>query len=453
MSHHLRRLAVVSTHTSPLAPPGTTKAGGMNVYVAELARQLAARERLVDIYTRRDRPDLPDIVEIAPGARVVHVDVGPPTTLPPIEVAAHIDAFTARADQIARERGWSYELLHSHYWVSGLSGISLAQRWRCPHAATFHTLGEIKNRHYREPGPAADPGRPEPALRIAGEHHVASCADLLIPWTDHERDFLVDFYRADPNRIRIVPGGLDLQRFQPGDRQAARQTVRRRLPDLQIDDHAPAILFLGRLERLKGVDLLVEALPQLNDRLRDQRPDQPSNQLKPRLWIVGGDDRDRPERDRLRAIARAHGVADQIAMHPAAPRDILPHLYRAADTCAMPSAYESFGLVAVEAMACGRPVVASAVGGLLTTVQHGENGYLAAERTPDAFARALADLLAHPRQREAMGRRAAQSVQRYAWPAVAQRMLNLYESLIAEPERDPSPCAEAAETLLAAAAR
>ena len=450
MSHHLRRLAVVSTHTSPLARPGTAKAGGMNVYVAELARQLAARERLVDIYTRRDRSDLPDIVELAPGARVIHVDVGPPTSLPPIEVAAHIDAFTARADQIARERGWTYELLHSHYWVSGLSGISLAQRWRCPHAATFHTLGEIKNRHYREPDadPATTPGRPEPAIRIAGEHHVASCADLLIPWTDHERDFLVDFYRADPNRIRIVPGGLDLQRFQPGDQAAARRILRRRLPDLPVDD-APAILFLGRLERLKGVDILIEALPQINRRLRDQRPDQP----KPRLWIIGGDDRDQPERDRLRDIASAHGVEDQIALHPAVPREILPDLHRAADICAMPSAYESFGLVAVEAMACGRPVVASPVGGLLTTVQHGRNGYLADERTPAAFADRLADLLIDPQRREAMGRRAAQSVQRYAWPAVAQRMLDLYESLLAEPERTPSPCAEAAETLLAATAR
>ena len=439
MTHHLRRLAVVSTHTSPLARPGTTKAGGMNVYVAELARQLAARRRLVDIYTRRDRPDLPDVVQIAPGAQVVHVDVGPPTTLPPIEVAAHIDAFTARADQIARERGWSYELLHSHYWVSGLSGISLAQRWGCPHAATFHTLGEIKNRHYREPDiPHSEIGRPEPAIRIAGEHHVASCADLLIPWTDHERDFLVDFYRADPARIRIVPGGLDLERFSPGDRATARQALRRRLPALPVDD-APAILFLGRLERLKGVDILIEALARL-----ESNP-------KPRLWIVGGDERDAAERARLRAIAEDLGVAERVAMHDAAPREALPDLHRAADICAMPSAYESFGLVAVEAMACGTPVVASAVGGLLTTVEHGRNGYLAAERSPAAFADALTRILNAPDGSAAMSNRAAASVRRYAWPAVAERMLGLYESLIAEPERDPSPCAEAAETLLASA--
>lgn len=437
MPHHLRRLAVVSTHTSPLARPGTTKAGGMNVYVAELAKQLAARNRLVDIYTRRDRPDLPDVVEIAPGARVVHVDVGPPTALPPIEVAAHIDAFTARADQIARQRGWSYELLHSHYWVSGLSGISLAHRWNCPHAATFHTLGEIKNRHDRGAGP------PEPALRIAGEHHVASCADLLIPWTDHERDFLVDFYRADPNRIRIVPGGVDLQRFRPGDRDAARDAVRRTMPGLRVDD-APAILFVGRLEPLKGVDLLVEALARLKT---------PADRPQPQLWIVGGDERDEPERQRLRAIAAAAGVAERVSMQDAVPHDLLPDLHRAANVCAMPSAYESFGLVAVEAMACGAPVVASPVGGLLTTIAHGRNGYLAAERSAAAFADALAQVLNAPDSGAAMSRRAAQSVRKYAWPAVAQRMLDLYESLIAEPDRPSSPCADPAETLLAAAAR
>lgn len=440
MPHHLRRLAVISTHTSPLARPGTTKAGGMNVYVAELAKQLASRERIVDIYTRRDRPDLPAVVEIAPGARVVHVDVGPPTVLPPIEVAAHIDAFTARVDQIARERGWSYELLHSHYWVSGLSGIALAQRWGRPHAATFHTLGEIKNRHYCEP--EIEVGRPEPAIRIAGEHHVASCADLLIPWTAHERDFLVDFYRADPSRIRIVPGGVDLERFHSGDRAAAREIVRRQLPGLCVDD-APTILFVGRLERLKGVDLLIEALAQLRRRFAA---------APPRLWIIGGDERDAAERARLRALAEALGVADRLSMQDAAPHALLPHLYRAADVCAMPSAYESFGLVTVEAMACGTPAVASGVGGLLTTISDGRNGYLAPQRTAAAFAERLARVLGAPDRGAAMGLRAAASVRRYAWPVVAERMLELYESLLAEPERDPSsPCAEAAETLLAGA--
>lgn len=437
MTHHLRRLAVISTHTSPLAHPGTTKAGGMNVYVAELANQLAARERIIDIYTRRDHPGLPDLIPLAPGAQVVHVDAGPSEPLSPIEVAAHIDAFTDRADQIARARGWRYELLHSHYWVSGLSGISLARRWGCPHAVMFHTLGEIKNRHYRAPGLGA--AHTEPALRIAGEHHVAACSDLLIPWTAHERDFLIDFYQADPGRIRTVPGGVDLERFRPGEREAARARIRRELPGLNIAA-APAILFVGRLEPLKGVDLLIEALARLG-----------RGRAAPQLWIVGGDHRDRAERERLRTIAEAAGIADQVSFQDAAPRDLLPDLHRAADVCAMPSAYESFGLVAVEAMACGTPVVGSRVGGLLTTINHGENGYLAAERSPAAFADVLGQVLNSPDRGAAMGTRAAASIQRYAWPVVAERMLQLYESLLEGPSRDSAPCAEQAETLLASA--
>ena len=215
------------------------------------------------------------------------------------------------------------------------------------------------------------------------------------------------------------------------------------MPDLRVDD-APAILFVGRLEPLKGADLLVEALARLRT---------PAGRPQPQLWIVGGDERDEPERERLRAIADAAGVAERVSMQDAAPHALLPDLHRAASVCAMPSAYESFGLVAVEAMACGAPVVASPVGGLLTTVAHGRNGYLAAERSAAAFADALAPVLNAPDSGAALGRRAAQSVRKYAWPAVARRMLDLYESLLSEPDRPSSPCAEAAETLLAAAAR
>ena len=426
------RVAVLSAHTSPLDLPGTTKAGGMNVYLAELSRQMAELGWEADIYTRRTNPSQPDAAPLGGGVQVVRVDVGPTAPLPPVEIAAHVGAFASAVESTAAERGLRYDLVHSHYWVAGLAGIELARRLGVPHATTFHTLGEIKNRH----GPPRPPEQMEPAMRIAGERRAAACADLLICATDEERDFVAGFYGADPARIRIIAGGFDAARFHPGGRAGARERLARLEPELDAS-RGPTILFVGRLEPMKGADLLLEAFGML--------PADSGAQL----WIVGGDERDADERARLEAIARAAGVADRVVFHGAAPHASLPDAYRAADICAVPSTTESFGMVAVEAMACGTPVAATDVGGLRTTVRDGETGFLISPRRAEAFAARLEQLIAVPALREQMGQAAASSVLGYAWPRVARAMADEYEALIA---RAPSrvPCPEA-ESLLAGA--
>ena len=426
------RVAVISAHTSPLDLPGTTKAGGMNVYLAELSRQMAGLGWEADIYTRRTDPSQPDAAPLGDGVQVVRVDVGPPAPLPPIEAAAHADALASAIERTADARGRRYDLVHSHYWAAALAGIKLAQRLQLPHAATFHTLGEIKNRH----GPPRPPEQMEPPMRIAGERRAAACADLLICATGAERDFVAGFYRADADRIRIIAGGFDASRFHPGDRPGSRARLALAEPELD-PARGPVILFVGRLDPMKGADLLLEAFGMLPAGSRAQ------------LWIVGGDERDADERARLDVIARRAGVADRVFFHGAAPHETLPDIYRAADICAVPSTTESFGMVAVEAMACGTPVAATDVGGLSTTIRDGETGFLVAPRTAAAFAERLELLIADPARREQMGQAAASSVLRYAWPRVARAMADEYAALV---DREPygSPCPEV-EALLAGA--
>ena len=425
-----RRVAVLSTHTSPLARAGTTKAGGMNVYVAELARQLVDMGWDVDVFTRRDRPDAPSVEELAPGARLFHVAAGPAAPLSPIDVAAHVPAFTEGAARLAADA--EYDLIHSHYWLSGLSGIELSRRWTCPHVVMFHTLGAVKQM-FQEP---------EPSLRIAGERRVVACSDAIIAATSHERAFLIGQYQAEAPQVQVLPCGIDLTAFHPLEQDAARRRVAAALPELGALD-GPGILFVGRLEPAKGADLLVRALPMI-----DARPDAA-------LWIVGGDERDEGERQRLRELAARGGVGGRVRFVGAVDREQLPDLYRAASVCVVPSAYESFGLVAIEAMASGTPTVATRVGGLASTISHGATGLLVAERAPQQFAAAIERLLADDALRARMGAAAADAMSVYSWPSVGAGIVDLYEATLrararSEPQREAC-CPESLESLLVAA--
>lgn len=413
MSHELHRLAFISTHTSPLAQPGTTKAGGMNVYIRELTRQLGHLGYQVDIFTRRDDPDAPEEVRCADNVSVLNVTAGPPAPLDREAVYALVPEFTAAVRGLIARRGAAYDLVHSHYWLSGLTAAELADAWQRPHLAMFHTLGAVKNRARR--------GERESALRIAQEQRLVARADHLICATPHEREFLANLYGADPRRVSVVPGGVDLAQFSPADPG----TARRRLGLAG----GPVVLFVGRLEPLKGADILLQAAA-------IAEVDRPLT-----LLIVGGDGRAGAtggEQERLQRLAAELGIVAQVRFVGPVDRSLLPTYYRAADVCVVPSYYESFGLVAVEALASGVPVIATRVGGLSYTVQDGRTGYLVPWRCAEPFAERLEVLLANADLRARFRRAARDSVRQFAWSAVAARVAAVYESLLAP--HDALPC-------------
>ncbi len=398
------RIAMLSVHTSPLEQPGTGDAGGMNVYVLELSQALARRGAEVEIFTRATSSAQPPVVDVAPGIRVFHVPAGPFEGLDKFDLPGQLCAFTAgvlRAE--ARRPEGFYDVVHSHYWLSGQAGWLAAERWDVPLVHTMHTMARVKNA-------ALAPGdTPEPAGRVIGEEQVVAAADALVASTREEADDLVTLYDADPDKVTIVPPGVDLDVFCPPAPTDDRAALRARLG---LPDGGPVILFAGRVQLLKGPDVLVQALAHLP---RDVR-----------LVVLGGAS-GRPTAVReLEALAYQVGVRDRVLVHPPVAPAQLAQWYRAADVVAVPSHNESFGLVAAEAQACGTPVVAAAVGGLRTVVVDGVSGVLVDGHDPATWARELGALLADDarRTRLAAGARAAST--RFGWDEAATSMLDVY---------------------------
>ncbi|MDE3095495.1 MAG: glycosyltransferase [Chloroflexota bacterium] len=401
-----RRIAVLSVHTSPLAAPGGRETGGMNVYVRELSRELGARGYAVDVFTRRTSPQAPETQPIGPNARVVNIDAGPAEMIEKDAIAAHLPEFEDGVRAFAAREGLAYDIVHSHYWMSGAVGAPLARRWGARHVAMFHTLGEVKNR--------ARITEHETARRIDAERAIAASADAIVVASEHERQLLASFYGVDGSRVSVVPCGVDLDLFTPMDKDAARRRLRLR-------DGERIILFVGRIEPLKGIDVLIGAAAQLHD---DENF---------RVLIVGGDSRTAAEVAQLRSLATHLGVDHHIAFVGAVAHEELPLYYNAADVCVVPSYYESFGMVAVESMACGTPVVASRVGGLASTVRDGETGYLISWRCPEPFAERLELLLGNDELRASFGRAAREAVERFRWANVADAVSSLYARLFEGP--------------------
>lgn len=393
-------IAVISVHTSPLALPGTRDSGGLNVYVRELSRQMAQRGHRMDIFTRRNDDATPEVTEIDESTRVVQVAAGP-YRADKYAQRRHLETFRQGVMLFSEENQLQYDLVHSHYWMSGWVGQTLGECWKVPHVTMFHTLAEAKNRHHL--------GEREPKYRIAGERAVARGADAVIAASESERDTLVEDYSVSPGAISVIPCGVDTDMFRPGDTRAARRS-------LGLDANVPVLLFIGRIEPLKGIDVLVRASAQLDGKFQ--------------LVVVGGDEKDAMRIHELHTLAEEVGVQGKVVFADAVPHEELARYYNAASICVVPSYYESFGLVALEAMACGVPVIASRVGGLKETVRDGQTGYLVPWRCPEPFAERLDLLLTNEPLRRSLGEEAREVAQRYRWPLIAARVEDVYHDLV-----------------------
>jgi D-inositol-3-phosphate glycosyltransferase len=402
----MARVALFSVHTCPLAALGGKETGGMNVYVRELARELGRGGVPVDVFTRSQDPAIPEVVTLGPDARVIHVPAGPARPLPRGALLAHLDAFVDGVEAFRRREGLDYALLHSHYWLSGVAALELRRRWDRPVIQMFHTLGALKN------AVARSEAEREPEERLAAERRLAASADRIVASNPVEGAHLVRALGADVDRVRVIPCGVDLELFQPGDARAARSR-------LGLDAER-VLLFVGRLTPIKGLATLLHALAAAK-----------ANGLgraDVRLVVVGGDKEEHwdAERARLRRMAADLGVAAWVDFRGPQPQDRLPDYYVAADLCLMPSLYESFGMVALEAMACGVPVVGSRVGGLAVTVQDEVTGLLVPEGDAVALAGAIAHLLEDEGCRRRLAARAAEWARGFGWPCIARAVTELY---------------------------
>jgi D-inositol-3-phosphate glycosyltransferase len=403
-------VALFSLHTCPLAALGGKETGGMNVYVRELARELGRVGFEVDVFTRSQDAGIPEVVPLGVGARVVHVPAGPARPLPRPALVEHLDAFVEGVERFRRREGRDYALLHSHYWLSGVAALELASRWRRPVIQMFHTLAALKN------AAARSAAEQEPEVRVAAERRVVAAADRIVAANPVERAHLTWYYGADVERVRVIPCGVDLDLFQPADSRAARARL-----DLRAEH---VLLFVGRLAPIKGLETLLRALAAAKvDGL---------GASDVRLVVVGGDKDERwdGERVALRGLAAALGVARWVDFRGPQPQAALPDYYAAADLCVMPSLYESFGMVALEAMACGVPVIGSRVGGLAVTVEDDVTGLLVPEGDAAALATAIVGLLPDRERRRRLGAEAAERAKRFGWPCIGRAVIELYGELV-----------------------
>lgn len=415
----MRRLAVLSMHTSPLAQPGTGDGGGMNVYVRELTTALARAGVECDVYTRAWSPDLPATVSVEPGFRVHHVPAGPLAAMAKEQLPAVVDEFTDNVRSLmvsgigvdpAFHEETGYDALHANYWLSGLAGHRLKHELDLPLVSTFHTLARVK----AEASPE-EVSSDEPHRRAEAEATIMRCSEVVLASCTVEAAQLADLYHSDPERIRVVAPGVDQAFFGPGDRPQARRA-------LGLPPVVPILLFVGRIQPLKGADVAVRTLAALRG-----NPDA-------HLVIVGGPSGPRGE-DHLvevEEIVQRQGLADRVHLVPPQPHELLSTYYRAADVCVVPSRSESFGLVALEAAACGTPVVAAAVGGLTTLVDDGHTGYLVDDPTPAAFAAAVSRVLGDQLLGERLATAAVVRARRYTWAEAAALLRTTYEELTAE---------------------
>jgi len=396
----VRRLAVLSLHSSPLSQPGSGDAGGMNVYVRELVSSLAQAGVDCTVYVRRWHDELAEVVDVEPGFRVVHIPAGP-SELEKEALPGIVDEF---AEGVLRDIGRSNDVdaIHANYWLSGVAGHRIKHELDLPLVSIFHTLARVK----------AETGDPEPQRRVDAESAVIGCSDVILANSVAEAEQLVGYYHADPDRVQIVPPGVDHAFFSPGPKDGARRA-------LGLGPE-PTLLFVGRIQPLKGVDVAVRALHELDD-------------ASAQLLVVGGASGagGSGEVARVHALVRELGLSSQVHFIDPQPHHELSTYYRAADVCLVPSRSESFGLVALEASACGTPVVAAAVGGLLSLVVDGTTGYLVDDRDPAVYADCIRRILDDPAHAEQLARHSVELASHYTWSTTAARLRRLYADITA----------------------
>lgn len=386
------RIAMLSVHSCPVGTLGAKDTGGMSVYIRELAGELGKQGHIIDVYTRVHDPKDPQIVNLGQNARLIHLRAGD-EEINKLAVYSYLPDFVENLESFRENNNLQYDLVYSHYWLSSLAGKQLQQRWDVPHITTFHTLGAVKN--------AIAIGEAEPELRIETEKEAVQDRHHIIATTEKERGDLVRYYGASPDRISVVPCGVNLELFRPVDKKTARQ-------ELGSTNNDKIILFVGRIEPLKGIATLLKAMPYLQ------------YGHHPRLIIIGGDKHSQYEMEKMQALCRELHIEDSVTFLGMIKQDRLPYFYSAADVCVVPSYYESFGLVALESLACGTPVVATDVGNLKNIIQQGVTGYVVTENIPHSLADKIARLLSGPGPDTASTLSIRASVSSFSWPNIAE---------------------------------
>jgi D-inositol-3-phosphate glycosyltransferase len=405
------RVAVLMVHTSPLEQPGIGDAGGMNIYVVESAQRMAAMGVSVDIFTRRTHAHENEIVEISPGVRVRYFDCGH-GSLTKEQLPAHISGLSKEFLRLLKSE--NYDAIHSHYWISGKVAMPAAKELGIPLVHTMHTMARVKNLNL------AEGETPEPMIRVQGETQVVAAANALVANTDAEAASLVSLYDACPDIVHVVSPGVDLYTFTPGHGRSAARTI------VGLPQEALVVSFVGRIQPHKGPEVLIRAISELVKH-------SPLLRHKLIINIIGGaSGANTEEVDRLKELATWLGIDDVVRFSPPVPRADLAQWYRAADLVVVPSYSESFGLVALEAQACGTPVVATAVGGLRTAVADGISGVLVDGHDPKAWSSVIARLLQEPQRRVLLSMGAIEHASHFGWDATARGTLDIYDQVITE---------------------
>jgi D-inositol-3-phosphate glycosyltransferase len=410
------KIAMLSYHTCPLAVLGGKDTGGMNVYVREITRQLGAIGVHVDVFTRSQNEHVPHVLhDLGYGNRIVHIRAGPEYPVSKKELLKYLPQFVDGISEFTETKGISYDLIHSHYWMSGLAALDLKYKWGIPVVNMFHTLGVMKNRV------AQSQEEIEGDYRINGEQEVLKNADRIVAATPAEYAQLMWLYQTDVNKVSIIPPGVDVGKFYPIPPDEAKEYI-------GVPPCGRMLLFVGRIEPLKGLDVLIEAIGIMYH--KDGLKENPFC-----LVIIGGESEGNTEQadiemSRIKSLSEQYGLKDLVTFLGKRSQDSLPYYYSAAEAVVVPSQYESFGMVALEAMACGKPVVASQIGGLAYLVQDGVTGFTVPVDDPLELANRISLLLMNSDLRDQMGRQAVQVAQEYAWEKIASKLMVVYNDLL-----------------------